>query len=126
MYADNVFPLSENALKDRSSYFVQDEEGVERYGLDFDRYWSFAEGGYPTLTGQNATIAPPTLEIALSSSASRNPHAQAALEQLPKLRGLDAHSSVILSQVDMTVLKKLGIHVTCEPKYQTKKLYHAN
>ena len=34
------------------------------------------------------------------------------------------HSTVILSEVDMNTLKKLGIHVTCEPQYQTKKLYH--
>jgi uncharacterized protein (UPF0371 family) len=47
------------------------------------------------------------------------------MEQLPKLRGAECHSTVILSQVDVNVLKKLGINYTSEPVYQSKKLYHA-
>jgi len=62
--------------------------------------------------------------IALSISAATNPTAQLALEQLPKLKGCEAHSSVILSQVDEQVFKKLGMNLTCEPKYETKKMYH--
>ena len=63
--------------------------------------------------------------VALSICAVTNPTAKRALEQLDKLRGCEAHSSVILAPVDENVLKKLGINLTCEPKYQTKKLYHA-
>ena len=62
--------------------------------------------------------------IALSISAATNPTAEIAMAQLDKLRGCEAHSSVILSQVDVNVFKKLGINLTSEPKYQTKKLYH--
>jgi len=62
--------------------------------------------------------------IALSICAATNPTAALALEQLPKLRGCEAHSSVILSRVDENVFNKLGINLTCEPQYQTKKLYH--
>lgn len=62
--------------------------------------------------------------IALSMSAATNPTAELAMKQLEKLRGCEAHSSVILSQVDDSVFKKLGVNLTCEPKYQTKKLYH--
>jgi len=62
--------------------------------------------------------------IALSICAATNPTAALALEQLPKLRGCEAHSSVILSRVDENVFSKLGINLTCEPQYQTKKLYH--
>lgn len=62
--------------------------------------------------------------IALSISAATNPTAQLALEQLPKLAGCEAHSSVILSQVDEQVFKKLGVNLTCEPRYETKKIYH--
>lgn len=62
--------------------------------------------------------------IALSICAATNPVAKRALEQLPKLRDLEAHSSVILSSVDSQTFKKLGIHMTCEPTTQTKKLYH--
>ena len=40
------------------------------------------------------------------------------------LAGCEAHSTVILSQVDQDVYRKLGINLTCEPKYETHKLYH--
>ena len=56
--------------------------------------------------------------IALSISASIDPRAEQAMEQLSKLRGCDVHSSVILSSVDTNVFKRLGINVTCEPKYR--------
>ena len=46
------------------------------------------------------------------------------MKQLEKLHGCEAHSSVILSQVDEVTFRKLGMNLTCEPKYQTKKLYH--
>ncbi|MBR7081863.1 MAG: DUF1846 domain-containing protein [Oscillospiraceae bacterium] len=62
--------------------------------------------------------------VALSICAATNPTAELAMRQLEKLKGCEAHSSVILSQIDDNVLRKLGINVTCEPKYQTKKLYH--
>ena len=50
--------------------------------------------------------------------------AKKALDALPLLAGLDAHSSVILSQIDEGVFKKLGVNQTCEARYETKKLYH--
>ena len=62
--------------------------------------------------------------IALSISAATNPTAEVAMRQLDKLRGCEAHSTVMLSGVDSSTFRKLGINVTCEPKYQTKKLYH--
>ena len=62
--------------------------------------------------------------IALSICAATDPLAEIAMQQLEKLKGCEVHSTVILSQVDVNVLKKLGVHLTCEPTYQTKKLYH--
>ncbi len=62
--------------------------------------------------------------VALSICAATNPTAKYAMDQLQKLRGCEAHSSVILSQVDENVFRKLGINLTTEPKYQTKRLYH--
>ncbi len=62
--------------------------------------------------------------IALSICAATSDIAKKALEQVPKLRGLEAHSSVILARVDEQTFRKLGVNLTCEPKYQTKKLYH--
>ena len=56
--------------------------------------------------------------IALSISAVNNPVAECAMEQLSKLRGCDVHSSVILSSVDEKIFKRLGINLTCEPRYK--------
>ncbi len=63
--------------------------------------------------------------IALSICAATDKTAKLAMEQVKKLKGLEAHSSVILSRVDEQTFRKLGVNLTCEPRYQTKKLYHA-
>jgi uncharacterized protein (UPF0371 family) len=62
--------------------------------------------------------------IALALAATENEAARAAYAKLPELAGLEVHSSVILSQVDVGVFKKLGVNLTCEPIYHSKKLYH--
>lgn len=62
--------------------------------------------------------------MALTISALTNPLAELAQQQLPKLRGCDAHFTVILSEVDENLLRRLGINVSCEARYETKKLYH--
>ena len=62
--------------------------------------------------------------IALAICGTTNPDAEKALTQLDKLRGCELHSTVILSGVDENVFKRLGVNVTCEPQYHTKKLYH--
>ena len=64
--------------------------------------------------------------IALSVCAVEDNNAKLALDQLKYLHGAEMHSSVLLSPVDEKLLKKLGINLTCEPIYQTKKLFHAN
>ena len=46
------------------------------------------------------------------------------VEQLAALKDCQAHCSVILSPADETIYKRLGLQLTCEPKYQTNKLYH--
>ena len=62
--------------------------------------------------------------IALSISAVANPYAKRAMEAIPALRHAEVHSTVILSQVDSSTFRKLGVNLSCEPKYQTKKLFH--
>jgi len=62
--------------------------------------------------------------LALSICAATDPKAELAMQQIDKLRGCEVHSSVILAEVDEKTFKKLGVNLTCEPKYQTKKLYH--
>ncbi|MBR3819780.1 MAG: DUF1846 domain-containing protein [Clostridia bacterium] len=76
------------------------------------------------LKGRNPRLHSDETLIALSMSANTNPVAKKALEAIEGLKDCDAHSTVILSQVDMDVYRKLGINLTCEPRYQTKKLYH--
>ena len=62
--------------------------------------------------------------IALAISATTNPLAKRALDQLSALRGCEAHSTVILSPVDSSTYSRLGLRLTCEPQYETNKLYH--
>ena len=76
------------------------------------------------LGNHNPRLHTDELLIALSICSVTNPMAGCAIEQLDKLKGCEAHSSVILSHVDEDLFKKLGINISSEPKYQAKKLYH--
>ncbi len=62
--------------------------------------------------------------IALAVSAANSELAARALKALGELRHTEFHSTVILSQVDTSTLRKLGVNISCEPRYQTKKLFH--
>lgn len=62
--------------------------------------------------------------MALAISATTDENAKAALECLPKLSGCEAHSSVIVSQIDTDTFRKLGLNLTCEPVYESNKLFH--
>ena len=62
--------------------------------------------------------------IALATSAKADPLAARALDQLANFRDCQAHATVILSSTDNGVYKKLGLQITCEAQYETKKLYH--
>ncbi|MEF9941701.1 MAG: DUF1846 domain-containing protein [Lachnospiraceae bacterium] len=62
--------------------------------------------------------------IALSVSAATSPTALLALEQLPKLNGCQAHTSVMLADIDVKQFKKLFIQVTSEAKYENQNIYH--
>ncbi len=77
------------------------------------------------LGNRNPRLHTDEILIALSICAVTNGTARKALDQIDKLRGLEVHSTVILSRVDEQTFKKLGVNLTCEPQYQTKKLYHA-
>ena len=62
--------------------------------------------------------------LALTISALSDSVSNAAKKQLANLRGSDAHFSVIISDEDEKILRRLGINVSCEPQYETKRLYH--
>ena len=70
------------------------------------------------LGNRNPRLHTDEILIALSISAATNPTAELAMEQLSKLRGCEVHSTVILSPVDEKTFKRLGINVTCEPRYR--------
>ena len=55
--------------------------------------------------------------IALSICANTDADAKKAIDQLEKLRGCEVHSTVILSQADERTFKRLGVNLTCEPKF---------
>lgn len=76
-----------------------------------------------SLGSNNPRLHTDEILIALSMSAVMNPAARLAMEKLPLLKDTDAHATVILSDTDTRVLKKLGIRVTTEPTYETKRLY---
>ena len=76
------------------------------------------------LGNQNPRLHTDELLIALSICAVTDEKAKRAIEQLQHLKGSEVHSSVILAQADMNVLRKLGINLTCEPTYQSQGLYH--
>lgn len=62
--------------------------------------------------------------IALAITAATDDTAKKAMDALKELKGTELHSSVILSPVDTATFRKLGVNLTCEPVYQSKKLYH--
>ena len=76
------------------------------------------------LGNHNPRLHTDELLIALTICAATDPNAEIAMQQLNNLAGCEMHSTVILSQVDVNMMKKLGVNLTCEPVYQSHKLYH--
>ena len=76
------------------------------------------------LGSKNPRLHTDEILIALSMNAASDPNAAKALEQLKKLRGCQVHTSVMLSEVDIRILNKLGLQLTSEPRYENKKIYH--
>ena len=62
--------------------------------------------------------------IALSICAATDQNAKAAFDAIPQLIGCEAHSSVIVSSVDSDTFRRLGMNMTSEPVYESKKLFH--
>ena len=58
--------------------------------------------------------------IALAMSATNDCNARLAMAELSKLSGLDVHTSVMLSEVDKKIFKKLGVRLTSEPVFEKK------
>lgn len=78
-----------------------------------------------TFGSSNPRLHADEILIALSICAATDKNARAALDCLPLLEGCEAHSSVIVSHVDSSTFRKLKLNLTCEPAYETKKLFHS-
>ncbi|HHC9123857.1 TPA: hypothetical protein ACN2T0_001623, partial [Streptococcus pyogenes] len=61
--------------------------------------------------------------IALAITAMTSEEANLAMKELGNLKGSEAHSTVILTEEDKNVLRKLGVNITFDPVYQHHKLY---
>ena len=77
------------------------------------------------LGSKNPRLHSDEILIALSATAAFSKNAALAMEQLPKLQDCEAHSTVLLSSADETTFQKLGIRLSCEPKYEEEnRIYH--
>ncbi len=63
--------------------------------------------------------------IALSISATLNPAAATAIEQLKELKGCDVHLTHLPTPGDAAGLRKLGVNVTSEPEFASRHLFLA-
>ena len=76
------------------------------------------------LGSRNPRLHTDEVLIALSISAANHEEAALAMKQLPKLAGCQAHTSVMLSAVDIKQLKRLSIQFTMEAQYENNRIYH--
>ena len=77
-----------------------------------------------TFGNKNPRLHSDEILIARSICAVCDETAKKALECLPELSGCEAHSTVILSQVDEELFRKLGMNLTCDPVYDSNKMFH--
>ena len=75
------------------------------------------------LGGKNPRLHTDEILIALTLAACTDENAKRSLEQLPNLKGCQVHTSVMLSEVDMNIYKRLGVDLTSEPIQNAKKRY---
>ena len=67
------------------------------------------------LHGHNPRLHTDEVLVAISMLSEQDDNCRQALEQLPKLDGCQVHSTVMLSEVDRKIFKKLGVGLTCDP-----------
>ncbi len=75
------------------------------------------------LGSKNPRLHTDEVLVALSTSAYEDENAKRALEQLPNLSGCQVHTTVMLSDVDIKIFKKLGVDLTSEPVQTVKQWY---
>ena len=73
------------------------------------------------LSGNNPRLHTDEVLVALAMLSKTDENCHKAIEQLPKLRGCQVHTTVMLSEVDRKIFKKLGVVLTCEPVSKKQK-----
>lgn len=68
-----------------------------------------------SLHGNNPRLHTDEVLVALAMLSASEETCKKALEQLPKLKGCQVHSTVMLSEIDRKIFKKLGVDLTCDP-----------
>ncbi len=72
------------------------------------------------LHGHNPRLHTDEILVAMSLLSNKDENCRNALAQLPKLEGCQVHSTVMLTEVDQKVFKKLGVGLTCDPVRKIK------
>jgi uncharacterized protein (UPF0371 family) len=70
------------------------------------------------LQGNNPRLHTDEVLVAISMLSNQDENCRKAIDQLPNLRGCQVHSTVMLSEVDRKIFKKLGVGLTCDPVKQ--------
>ena len=73
------------------------------------------------LHGKNPRLHTDEVLIALALASRSNLKARESLEQIPKLKGCQVHTSVMLTEVDRHVFQRLGVDLTSEPVSNIRK-----
>lgn len=67
------------------------------------------------LHGNNPRLHTDEVLVALAMLSLHDDNCRKAIDQLPKLKNCQVHTTVMLSEVDRKIFKKLGIDLTCDP-----------
>ena len=73
------------------------------------------------LAGNNPRLHTDEVLVALAMLSKTDENCKHAIEQLPNLKGCQVHTTVMLSEVDRKIFKKLGVMLTCEPVSKKQK-----
>ena len=73
------------------------------------------------LAGNNPRLHTDEVLVALAMLSKTDENCKRAIEQLPNLKGCQVHTTVMLSEVDRKIFKKLGVMLTCEPVSKKQK-----
>lgn len=72
------------------------------------------------LRSKNPRLHTDEVLVALSVLSTHDENCRRALEHLPELYGCQAHSTVMLGEVDHKIFKKLGMGLSCDPAKKIK------